>query len=157
MNKKVKFLVKLVGLLLVGVLPFAVSNTVHAASWHNGNPKTLQGYWRTTNSYRKGHSRSYIKITNHTISTSLVAKITVKGKQYKQFDNGQPSFTKTHYRYLGKHVYQVKGSVWYATGTKNMKVKIIGKHMLMKDGSWSEKVVKISKSSYKQGLTPIAH
>ena len=157
MKKEVKLLAKLAGLSLVGVIPFTVSNTVHANSWHNGNPKIMQGYWRTTNTYSKGHSRSYIKITKHSISTALVAKTTVKGKQYKQFDNGLPSFTKTHYRYLGKHGYQVKGAVWYATGTKSMKVRIAGKYMLMKDGSWSGKVVKISKSAYKQGLTPIAH
>jgi hypothetical protein len=92
---KAKIMISAV-LLTTGLEISVVSSPVSAASWHKGTPKAIRGRWIHKDKVPLGSD--IVIATHHT---------------YEWNSSGMPShlFKHPHWKYLGKHKYEIYGYV----------------------------------------------
>jgi len=104
--------------LIIGLVVLSDSNTIsaHAANWHKGTPTSLQGKWQS-----KWHRDSK---TLRTRTRTTISKRSIDSGLYNSDgtgDMGEPDAIGASYKYLGKHIYQIRGKEM--TGTWTFKAK----------------------------------
>lgn len=108
---------------IIGLSSIALPN-VEAASWHKGTPVALRGTWT---SKWKSNNRNRTKITK----TSVLTYITEK---HGSTDTGKPTTVNQRYKYLGKHIYEFKGTMYSDSIT--YKIKYFSKHKIEVSGTY---------------------
>ncbi|KRN23814.1 hypothetical protein [Secundilactobacillus similis] len=124
MMKTVRFGLMITALLGAGMMAPTVG---HAATWHSGTPKVLQGKWKTK-SFRR--SPNTVKLSVH------IGKSQIFGYEVETYhgrttlDNALPVINKGHYRYLGHHTYYITDLKSNGMSSGHVKVKWYNHHTI---------------------------
>lgn len=111
-------------LLSTGVM---VPTVGHAATWHSGTPKALQGKWKTKSFKRRPNT---VKLSVHIGKSMILGYEAETNHSQTSVDYASPSIIKSHYRYLGHHTYYIADLKSDGMSTGHTKIKWYNHHTI---------------------------